>query len=241
MRPKPATRQDQLCRFLHFDQCRILTHCVGRFWEGRFKCQALLDETAVLACSVYVDLNPIRAGIAKTPEASRFTSVRERITARQARLSLEEERTRRSAGSGRKLGSGGGTQGGSRPRHTESARDFEDDWLCPIDTQQESGQEYEGRRASEGGFLSLTLEAYLKLVDWTGRQVRRDKRGAIPAELAPILERLQVAGETWVESVIHFGRWFHRAVGRAARMKAAAERAGKRWFAGVRTCQAAFT
>lgn len=59
-------------------QANLEDGCTGRYWEGRYKSQALLDDKALATCMAYVDLNPLRAGLAQTPGQSEYTSIAER-------------------------------------------------------------------------------------------------------------------------------------------------------------------
>jgi hypothetical protein len=202
--------------------------CSGRFWEGRFRSQRITDEAALLACSVYVDLNPIRAALTATPETSEFTAAFERIAARQQAARLDDR---------------------TSPTEDPALADApapRDAWLSPVPDgdvptgHAETPPTGTSRRASQRGFLPMTLNEYLERRDWTGRQVRADKRGAIPANLLPILQRLNVNAEAWFETIEQFGRVFRRAVGRAASLAALADARGKHWFQGVTDCRTAF-
>ena len=85
-------------------------------------------------------------------------------------------------------------------------------------------------RASDQGFLPIETTKYIMLLDWTGRELHRDKRGAIPDSLAPILERLGIDRSNWVNTVRDFGRMFKQAAGRASSLARAAPRYSRRGF-----------
>ena len=75
-------------------------------------------------------------------------------------------------------------------------------WLAPValDSPRKKVREKQSsRRASNEGCLPLTLDQDLKLLDWTGRQLRKDKAGKIPAEFDSILERLDCSAESWLD------------------------------------------
>ena len=82
------------------------------------------------------------------------------------------------------------------------------------------------QRASNRGYLPISFAEYVSFADWTGREIRSNKRGTIPAELAPIFERLRINGEVWVDAICNFSRWFKTVVGRAEKLAEEANRAG---------------
>jgi hypothetical protein len=167
----------------------------GHFWEARFKALPLLDELAIAACMTYVDLNPVRASLANSPENSNFTSVQDRITDRQSAQTA--------------------TSADVQDQQTEHGQQA--GWLAPVALEPPRIRVRDrrtNRRASNRGCLPMTLDQYLSLVDWSGRQVRPGKSGRIPADLSPILQRLDCGHVFWVELVRNFRRRFRRAAGR---------------------------
>ena len=171
--------------------------CTGRFWEGRFKSQALLDERALAACMAYVDLNPIRATMARTPEESAYTSIQQRI--QQALISKQ-------------------------PHHTHQQPRA----LLPF-----AGYPRHGMPKG----LPFRLDDYLALVDWTGRIIREDQRGAIPSHLPPLLQRLNIEPQHWLYMTQHFESKFKRFVGTAFRLKQVCESLGYQRTVGLAPCK----
>ena len=155
-------------------QANLEDMCTGKFWESRFTSQALKTEEALLSCMTYVDLNPIRAGMATSPETSDYTSIQERI---QPMFQLD-----RAIDSQQSSG---------------DLLDFTNPLkpLLPF----EGGLQDE----TQPGIL-FAYGDYLQLVDWTGRIIRKDKNGHIDEKLPPILTRLQIDPNQWLLDTTQF-------------------------------------
>jgi len=148
--------------------------CTGHFWESRFKSQALLSEEAILSCMAYVDLSPVRANMAATPEESEYTSIRERIQPSFDLAAAVDEQ-------------------------------IEEKHLIRFGLGLKPLAKFEGNesQAEQRGVL-FSLADYLELVDYTGRIIRPDKRGAISVALPPILQRIDIDFSTWLKNSTQF-------------------------------------
>jgi REP element-mobilizing transposase RayT len=161
-------------------QANIEEHCTGRFWEGRFKSQPLLTEEALLTAMAYGDLNPIRAKMADTPEQSKHTSIKERI---KPSFNLE--------------------------RALENNPDFNHHYIKRFLVKPLAALEGNIKYSNQNGVL-FSHNDYLTLVDTTGRIQRQDKRGFIPDSFLPILQRLAIEPDEWLENTQKFETLFYK-------------------------------
>ena len=225
----------------------------GHFWEGRFKAQSIIDEAGLLACSLYVDLNPVRAAMAETPEKSLHTSAYDRIKALEGAtipsaaaelVAIETEEAGRIRRTSTPQSLRQRTAAAKKRRGRSIPRDG---WLSPL-TINEQGQlgpqaSRSGIRASDKGFLPLNLLDYLKLLDWTSRQRAGSlDKAVVPKALEPILTRIGINGDMFIDLVWNFKKYFGRgnSAGSPNRMKENAASRGRKFVHGQRSAANCF-
>ena len=166
--------------------------CKGHFWESRFKSQALLDEVALITAMSYVDLNPIRAKMAKDIPTSDKTSIQQRF------------------------------------REVTSA---------PIEAPLPLRPFEGGASTTSTGGIPFNLQDYFELVDWTGRCVRIDKRGAISSKTPRLLAQLGIDVGEWLPTVSELQVRYELVMGSPRRMSQFAQSQGKHFHRGYRHAQ----
>jgi hypothetical protein len=206
----------------------------GKVWESRFRAVRLLDESALLACAAYVDLNPIRAAIAETLEQSDFTSIQRRVQALKQQIEAEcldaasmiECRSKVSVPAEQWMATTKMTEqlaaaAVDANRKKQAAAEARDRMLAPIHLQElrdalQILPNQTGYRCSDRGFLKMTSSDYIELLDWTARCIVPGKRGATPADAPPAFQRLGLglSAGTWCELVANFGKLFKIVAGK---------------------------
>jgi REP element-mobilizing transposase RayT len=229
--------------------------CTGRFWEGRFKAQRIVDEAGLLACAMYVDLNPVRAAMEEAPESSQHTSAFDRIEASKGKripsaafdlvpvpTKEEGKKTRNTPVDELRR------QRAAKRRNPTGRRIRRDDWLAPLEMSSktlaaDAEVHDDGLRASDKGFLHVPLRDYLGLLRWTARQSVASVTEAIPPALAKLLVELGIDATMWRDLVWNWQKYFGNSTcaGSPDSMADYAKKSGRQWHRGQRSVSACFS
>ena len=223
----------------------------GKFWEGRFRCLPILDESALAACLAYVDLNPIRANAAQTPDTSQFTSVFERI--QSLRSASDGSQTQECTPTDHNpcvpaepaMAHSEGSpvaRLNTASKHTStSSKRIGCAWLSPFEEREDkAGGPVPSARASNKGCLPMPFAEYRALLDWTARQLRRGESDEAAYPPAPIPAGIELTGEGWLRLVRDFSRLFRRAAGAPKSLREHNKKWHRRRMTGISHSRAIF-
>lgn len=205
--------------------------CTGRFWEGRFKSQALLDEKALVTCMAYVDLNPVRAGLTDSLDSSDFTSIQERLIVHAKKVKQRSYRqhrllTRRTA------------------KHLVGQSAIRQVQLKSLNTLQ----------GIDHAPLPISQKGYFDLLDTTCKALAivREEQGRalhVLEEKQDTLEEFGISAVAWLNGVLEFHRFYGVAAGtetslvnfQRSRIKAGVDfKHAHKWIRGTRTARLLF-
>ena len=179
----------------------------------------------------YVDLNPVRAAMAEDLVESDFTSIQQRLMEyagqqpprskaetklNEGRQPLVEPATAKALKAKQKQQ--------QQMVHELDLEELPSAALHPL-----SGSSHSDLSHA----LPFTLEDYFDLVDATGRAIRDDKRGHIPDHLKPMIVRLGINPDSWLDHIRHFGRRYSHRAGAVETLRRCAERLEQAWCKGV--------
>jgi REP element-mobilizing transposase RayT len=202
----------------------------GRFWQDRYRSIRLLDDEAFLACAAYVELNPIRAGIAETLEASDHTSIQRRLKA-----SKSESQSQSESGNPRDGDSSASHPRSPSPASANRTTHRRDAFLAKLTIDEASDPigpvpNLTGHRCSDKGFFAITEEAYFELLAWTAEHVSNHRSSPPANETPPVLKRVGLEAHAWCGLVSGFGQVFIHLAGRCDRIDASRTHGTSRRF-----------
>ena len=199
----------------------------GHFVAERFRCKRLDHEGALLACSIYIALNPFRAGLGDTIQAHPHSSYSRRhrgVADWLTPLFLDERASAYDQVATVTVGQDG------------------------VGRLQAQANQLPAPRCSEKGMFPLRWSEYQAIAEWTALHIRnrrvlsQGEKDAIvvPEHIAKLLESLGIDAKFWLDTIDRYAELFHNFVASPSQLDEIARKLDKKYVKGVRACRSLF-
>ncbi|MDA1177850.1 MAG: hypothetical protein O2931_03540 [Planctomycetota bacterium] len=198
----------------------------GHFVAERFRCKRIDCDGGLLACSVYIALNPFRAGLGDTLHDHPFSSYSHRYRGDAAWLSplfLDERAIAYDQVAELTIGEDG------------------------VQRLVAQANLHPSPRCSEKGTLPLHWLEYQEISEWTAEHIgcrrglgQRAQEITVPKRIEELLQSLGIDPKFWLDTIDRYAELFHNFVALPSQMETIARRLKRKYVKGVRACRTCF-